>query len=67
MRVIEEGQSIGEHEGQTIPSYIVGESRGRFRFSRIAHVDVEYGASLSQLEPGEVIIAPGLIYEPTTT
>ena len=66
MRVIEQGPSIGQYDERPIPAFIVRDDGRRMEFDRIATVDADGGALMSQLDAREAMISPGLIYRPVT-
>jgi hypothetical protein len=61
--IVEHGPSIGEHHGRSVPAFIVTDDGVRMEFVRTA-IEIDGGVELSQLGPGECVIAPGLIYRP---
>ena len=62
MANIEHGPVVGEHRDKEINEWFI-EGSSRFDFVRIAKEDRRGCVSLDQLQRGEVVIAPGLIYK----
>lgn len=59
--IVEQGPSIGEYRGRTIPAYIVDANGVRSDYDRIA-IERDGSVELSQLARNECVVAPGLIY-----
>lgn len=60
MEKLEYGPKVGSHLGKPIYKTIAGNGY-KFEYDRLAECDSE-GCPLDQLETGEVLINPGLIY-----
>jgi hypothetical protein len=56
------GKPIGSHLGKPIYYFIV-QSGNKYIFDRLAECDRD-GCPLDQLNKGEVLFTPGLIYKP---
>lgn len=61
-KIIEHGPSCGKHYDQDIPAHIMVASGSKYVFDRIAVEGNDGLVALSQLDPNEFVIAPGLIY-----
>ncbi len=57
----EYGPAIGTHLGKPIYESIT-DTEGKFVFDRLAQCDQD-GCSLHQLQRGEILFTPGLIYK----
>lgn len=53
--------------GQKVPEWFVNDSGVRFEYDSMAALDKNGGFDLSQLEDGQCIIAPGVIYNRVAT
>ena len=64
MRVTERGPAIEglRHKGREVPAWIANALGQRAVFDRVAQDDPDGGTPLSQMNEGESLMAPGLIY-----
>jgi hypothetical protein len=57
------GQTVGWYLGKPIYEYIIQQGR-KYIFDRVAECDRD-GCPLDQLNKGELLFVPGLIYRPS--